>query len=141
MLARATMLGLAMAVSGHVSASEALIYAAVYECNSKSINLEMVQICSTQFPKLATRAADAYRMWLTRNSTKAAATENACEQELRAKATSDSKLEVDAVRKQMNDLKKEIRSNFQVRVQVEGASACDESLRQLETGSGAMDLK
>jgi len=80
-------------------------------------------------------------MWLTRNSTKAAATENACEQELRARAASNSKLDVDAVRKQMNDLKKEIRNNFLARVQVEGAGACDKSLRQLETANGAIDLK
>lgn len=122
-------------------ASEALIYAAVYECNADEINQALVADCSATYPSLSGDAVESLRKWRNRNTAKAKLAKNNCESELSDKGKSVTPAEVEAFRSQISNIKSDIRKDFLARLQRGGETVCIDALHQLETGSGAMDLK
>lgn len=124
-----------------VFASEAIVYAAVYECNADEVNQALVETCSDSYPELFTAASEAMREWRGRNSAKARLAKESCEVELRAKETGTTQTEMNAIRSQMSNIKSEIRRNFYAQLQSDGKGVCIEALHHLASGSGAMDFK
>ncbi|WP_431477705.1 hypothetical protein [Massilia eburnea] len=122
-------------------ASDALIYAAVYECNADEINQALVTDCSATYPSLSVDAAEALRKWRNRNTAKAKLAKNACESELSFKGGNVTPAEVEAFQSKISNIKSDIRKDFLARQQSGGEAVCIDALHLLETGSGAMDLK
>lgn len=142
MRARWTFLALLLTVSHAAVASEALKYAAAYECQAMSINQAMTRVCATQHPQLAARAASAYTQWLTRNADKASAAIKACKAQVQ-KFSEEKSTRKDATfyQQEMEGLKREIIVSFKAKVRKDGASVCEGALSQLETPGGAADFK
>ena len=122
-------------------ASEALIFAAVYECNADEVNRGMVQTCTDRYPELSMAASGALVKWRARNAVKAQLAKEACESELQEKAKTEAASEINTVRERIADVKKKIRNGFLAQLQADGKSACTGALHQIATGSGSMDLK
>jgi hypothetical protein len=138
---RLNLCGLLLLIPVAVSASEAMIYAAVYECDAEAVNQDLVEACSSQYPELSTHASAAFAKWRSRNSIKANLAKEACAVDLQEKAKHAPASEIDLVRKLMADTRANIRNDFQARFRNEGKRACAEALGQLEAGGGAMDFK
>lgn len=117
-----------------------LSYVFAYECNSAAINKGLVDICTIQWPELASRSLSAYTAWTKRNSVKANAAEGTCSAQLN-ELKPEEKEKRELLQKMLNELTHEILENFKARLASEGISACNEALGQLETGSGGMDFK
>ena len=142
MVKRAAILAILFVASTGAAASEALKYVGAYECQATAINEEMVNACATLEPQIATRASEAFSKWLARNSAKAEAAAAACTEQMQMLSEdAANKEEVEYLRKQLVDLRREIIDSFRERISMEGSSVCEGALRQLENGSGAMDFK
>jgi uncharacterized protein YicC (UPF0701 family) len=142
MVKRTTILAILFVTSTGAAASEALKYVGAYECQATAINEETVKACAILEPQMATRASEAFAKWLARNSAKAEAAAVACTAQMQMLSeTAANKEEVDYLRKQLVDLRREIIDSFRDRISREGSSVCEDALRQLENGTGAMDFK
>lgn len=108
-------------------ASDALIFAAVYECHADEVNRDMAEACKRTFPELSAIASDALAIWRARNADKAKQIAATCEPA--------------AFQAQALKVKEAIRTGFLAQMRERGKSACVVALEQLSTGAGAMDLK
>lgn len=142
MVKRTAILAILFVASTGAAASEALKYVGAYECQATAINEEIVKACATLDPQMATIASEAFAKWLARNSAKAEAAAAACADQMQMLSKdAENKEEVDYLRKQLVDLRREIIDSFRERISREGSSVCEGALRQLETGTGAIDFK
>jgi uncharacterized protein YicC (UPF0701 family) len=142
MVKRTAILVILFVASAGAAASEALKYVGAYECQATAINEEMVNACATLQPQMATRASEAFSKWLARNSAKAKAAAAVCTDQMQMLSKdAANKEEVDYLRKQLVDLRREIIDSFREQISREGSSVCEGALRQLENGTGAMDFK
>jgi uncharacterized protein YicC (UPF0701 family) len=141
MVKRMAILAILFVASTGAAASEALKYVGAYECQATAINEEMVNACATLQPQMATRASEAFAKWSVKNSAKAEAAAACTDQMQMLSKDVANKEEVDYLRKQLVDLRREIIDSFRERISREGSSVCEDALRQLENGTGAMDFK
>ena len=123
------------------TASEALIYAAIYECHADEINQDLARICSDTFPAMSSDAADALSKWRSRNSIRAQQEKDSCENELHEKERSARKSETETVRGKISNGMDEIRQGLFANLKSRGKDFCIEALHQLAVGSGAVDIK
>jgi hypothetical protein len=101
-----------------------LSYVFAYECNSVEINKGLVDICTNQWPELASRSLSAYTEWTKRNSAKANDTERICSAQLN-ELKPEEKEKRDYMQKKLNELTHEILENLKARLASEGISACN----------------
>lgn len=141
MVKRIAILAILFVASTGAAASEALKYVGAYECQATAINEEMVNACATLEPQMATRASEAFAKWLARNSAKAEAAAACTDQMQMLSKDAVNTEEVDYLRKQLVDLRREIIDSFRERISREGSCVCEGALQQLENGTGAMDFK
>ena len=102
---RVNLFGLLLFMPMAVFASDAIIYAVVYECDSESVNQDLVQICSGQYPQALTK-------WRDRNSIKARIAKDRCAVDLQERAKDISGGEVEAIRKMIEETRANIRNKF-----------------------------
>ena len=122
-------------------ASDALIYAFVYECDAMQINQDMVEMCSSQFPDLSPKASDALLRWLDRNRANADAAKNECTRQLDEESKSASADKRQAIRTLITDTKAKIHSNFQDEIREKGQEACLKAFEMLKDPAGTMNIR
>ena len=118
------------------SADDGMDYTTAYRCQADVINQDLVETCSARFPELTQSAADAIAHWRSRNAVKAIAAHDTCEAE--HKGPSD---EAKQFRQQMDGLRFDLKTDFQLRTEDEGPSACIAALEQLDRGDADMDFE
>lgn len=117
-------------------ASDGMDYTTAYRCQADAINQDLVETCSARFPELTQGAADAIAHWRSRNAIKAKAAHDTCAAE--NKGPSD---EATLFRQQMDGLRFDLKTDFQLRTDDEGPSACIAALEQLDRGDADMDFE
>lgn len=117
-------------------AADGMDYTTAYRCQADAINQDLVETCSTRFPELTQSAADAIAHWRSRNGVKAKEAHDTCEAQ--NKGSSD---EAKQFREQMNGLHFDLKTDFQLRTEDEGASACVAALEQLDSGGADLDFE
>jgi hypothetical protein len=120
------------------SASEGMMYGAVYGCDARAVNAEIVAVCSRAFPELSSEASNALASWLERNADKAESARQTCAAELDAIPASEG--ENERLRESIARIRADIRTNFQKNIDRDGKAACLDALRQLKTAHGPLDL-
>lgn len=123
------------------NASVGMIYGAVYECEADAINRVMVEACSSRFPELAKEADEALAAWRARNSAKAYAAAKACSIDAISAGGNASASDLATFRRLIADKKAEMFSSFDAKIRKQGASACHEALRQLQTVGGPLEIR
>ena len=111
-------------------------YATAYRCQADAINQDLVETCSARFPELTQSAVDAITHWRSRNAIKATAAHDTCE--AGHKGPSE---EATQFRQQMDGLRFDLKTDFQLRTDDEGPSACIAALGQLDRGDADMDFE
>ena len=122
------------------TASEGMIYAAVYGCEADEINRVMVEACSSRFPGLAKQADEALAAWRDRNLAKANAAAKACSTGLIESAKNASTSEREAFRKMIADKKAEMFASYEADIRKQGVAVCRETLTQLQTAGGPLEI-
>lgn len=122
------------------TASEGMIYGAVYGCEADEINRVMVEACSSRFPELAKHADEALAAWRDRNLAKANAAAKACSTGISAAAENASASDREAFRRLIADTKAEMFSGFEAKIRKQGVAACREALKQLQTVDGPLEI-
>jgi hypothetical protein len=120
------------------AASEGMMAGAVYACDARAVNEEMVTACSRAFPTSSADASNALASWLERNAAKAESAKQTCADELDAIPATDG--ENERLRESIARIRADIRTDFQERIEREGQAACSDALRQLKTAHGPLDL-
>jgi len=123
------------------TASEGMIYGVVYECDADEINRVMLEACSSQFPELAKPGDAALAAWRDRNLAKANAAAKACFNGVSGGAENPSASDREAIRRLIADTKAEMFSSFEAEVRKQGAAACREVLKQLQTVGGPLEIR
>ena len=118
------------------TAADGMNYAAAYGCQADAINQDLVETCSARFPELTQSAADAMSHWRSRNAIKASAAHDLCIAQHQGPSEEASQF-----RQQMDGLRFDLKTDFQVRTEDEGTSACIAALEQLDRGDADMDFE
>lgn len=117
-------------------AFDGMDYTTAYRCQADAINQDLVETCSARFPELTQSAADAIAHWRGRNAIKANAAHDMCI--ARHQGASE---EATQFRQQMDGLRFDLKTDFQLRTEDEGPSACIAALEQLDRGDADIDFE
>lgn len=123
------------------TASDGMIYGAVYECEADEINRVMVEACSSRFPELAKQAGEALGAWRDRNLAKANAAAKACSTGISPAAENASTSDRETVRRLITDTKAEMFASFEAEIRKQGAAPCREAIKQLQTVGGPLEIR
>ncbi|MDQ2822606.1 MAG: hypothetical protein M3Y65_19890 [Pseudomonadota bacterium] len=117
-------------------AYDGMDYTTAYRCQADAINQDLVETCSARFPELTQSAADAIAHWRSRNTIKANAAHDLCIAEHQEPSETATQF-----RQQMDGLRFDLKTDFQLRTEDEGPSACIAALEQLDLGDADMDFE
>lgn len=117
-------------------AADGMDYTTAYRCQADATNQDLVDTCSASFPELTQSAAEAISHWRSRNAVKAKLAHDACEAENKGPSE-----EATQFRLQMNGLRFDLKTDFKLRTEDEGQSACVAALEQLDTGDADLDFE
>ena len=141
MFVRSILSACLLSATALASASDGMLYVAVYECNAEEINRNMVETCSREFPALSAEADKALTAWRGRNLAKANAARDKCARE-RSEASKRPRAPNGPDAGQlMADAKAEMSAGFEARIQTEGEAACLRSIKQLGQAGGPVDIR
>lgn len=118
-------------------ASPGLVLAAAYYCDADSMHVQLAKICSTKFPNLAERTAQAYEKWRSLELAEATEKKNNCEADL--KKLYPTAEAVEAGRSQMrSSIRKtqgEMAKTFTESLEQSGEAPCLEMIEKFESGN------
>jgi hypothetical protein len=120
---------------GCASASEGLIYAALFACDPAGFTDAYVSACSSAHVRLAARLADASDRWHARNREAAERSVAGCVAEIRKKSPDPD--QADATLRLIRQRQVQLSEEF--RVVANSEARCEELLQALESGAADVD--